>query len=471
MHLKQYYLGCLAHASYMIGCDKSKTAIVIDPQRDIAQYITDADAAGFTIKHVFLSHFHADFVAGHLELRKKTSATIHLGAQAQAEFEFEAMADGSTLELETVKLEILETPGHTPEGISIVVYDLENDADTPKAVLTGDTLFIGDVGRPDLMASIGVTAEELAGSLYDSLHNKLMTLPDATLLYPAHGAGSMCGKNLSSDTVSTIGAQRANNYALQPMSKEEFIAIVTANQPIAPNYFSYDAMLNRKEHTTLSDSMANLKPLELKTVLSLIDDKEAQLVDARLPSDYADAHMNKSLSVELEGKFATWAGTFLDPLKPIVIIADAGTEVEAGLRLGRIGFDLVAGYLEGGMRALAEAPKFVGNFERLSSGELERRISESKAPLVLDVRTPGEYASGHIPGAINIPLNEIRERAGELRRDQEVIATCRTGSRSCTAVSILRMQGFTNVGDQRGGFVNWNNGSRAIEKCESTCGS
>jgi hydroxyacylglutathione hydrolase len=247
MILKQYYLGCLAHASYLLGDEASLTAIVVDPQRDIQQYLTDADRFGLQIRHVFLTHFHADFVAGHLELRDRCGATVHLGSRAQAEYAFVAMKEGDALEFPGLRLQVLETPGHTIESISILVFDLQNDDAKPYAVLTGDTLFIGDVGRPDLRASLGWTASDLGGRLYDSLHDKILTLPDETLVYPAHGAGSLCGKQLSSDTVSSLGDQRRLNYAVQPMSKEEFIHLVTADQPDAPPYFTYDAILNTRE--------------------------------------------------------------------------------------------------------------------------------------------------------------------------------------------------------------------------------
>src|SRR5271167_2861461 len=258
MILKQYYLGCLAHASYLLGDESSATAIIVDPQRDIQQYVVDAEKWGLQIRHVFLTHFHADFVAGHLELRdltaQKKSATIHLGARAQAEYAFVAMKDGDTLEFPGLRLKVLETPGHTIESISILVFDLKKDPTQPYAVLTGDTLFIGDVGRPDLRASLGWSAADLGALLYDSLHNKLLVLPDEVLVYPAHGAGSLCGKKLSSDTVSSLGDQRRLNYALKPTTKEEFVRLIMADQPDAPPYFTYDAILNTRERTTLDQN-------------------------------------------------------------------------------------------------------------------------------------------------------------------------------------------------------------------------
>ena len=351
MTIKQYYLACLSHASYMITDEKTKTAAVVDPQRDIDHYLNDAAAGGYTIKHVFLTHFHADFISGHIELRDQAGARIHLGSRAQAEFDCVQMKDGDAIEFGDVRLEVMETPGHTPEGITILVYDLATSSTEPLAALTGDTIFIGDVGRPDLLASIGVTADELADMLYDSV-NKLVRLPDSTLVYPAHGAGSLCGKALSNETVSTIGEQKKFNYALQPMSREAFKEIVTADQPEAPEYFVHDAILNRKERTALHDAMEKqLQPLSIDEVLTL-EKSGAQLLDVRDGIDFEGGHLRGALNIALSGKYATWAGSMLSHEKPIVVIAEAGGEEEAVMRLGRIGFYNVAGFLAGGLRAL-----------------------------------------------------------------------------------------------------------------------
>ncbi|NBP80704.1 MBL fold metallo-hydrolase, partial [bacterium] len=321
MKIHQYYLACLSHASYMISDDESKTAAIVDPQRDIDEYLQDAEKGGYTIQHVFLTHFHADFVSGHIELRDKTGATIHLGKKAEPEFSAVAMGDGDVVEFGQTRLAVMETPGHTPEGISILVYDLAKDTTNPEAVLTGDTLFIGDVGRPDLLASIGVTADELANMLYESITEKLVKLPDATLVYPAHGAGSLCGKALSNETVSTIGEQKKFNYALQPMSREEFKAIVTAEQPEAPDYFVHDAILNRKERISLEDAMKkSLVSLPLDRVLEL-ESEGAQLLDVRDAIDYEGGHLKGTLNIALSGKYATWVGTMLAHDRPIVVIA------------------------------------------------------------------------------------------------------------------------------------------------------
>ncbi len=455
MILKQYYLGCLAHASYLLGDEPSATAIVIDPQRDIEQYVADAQASGLQIKHVFLTHFHADFVAGHLELRDRCGATIHLGAQAKAEYKFTPMKDGDTLDFPGMRIQILETPGHTIESISILVFDLQKDKAKPYAVLSGDTLFIGDVGRPDLRASLGWTATDLGGRLYDSLHEKLMKLPDETLLYPAHGSGSLCGKQLSSDKVSTIGVQRKMNYALQPMSKDQFISLVTADQPDAPPYFTYDAILNTRERTTLDKNLEQVhNPIELEEVLRL-GDAGAQLLDVRDAAEYAKGHLAGSINIGLGGQFAQWAGTVLNRTKPIVIVAEPGREQEAALRLGRIGFDHVKGYLRGGMEALADRQDLVWPTERVTPPMLAEELQEPAAPVILDIRNPREWASKHIEGSVNIPLNHLQERMAEVPRERRLAVHCAGGYRSSIATSILQQYGITNVIELAGGLAAW----------------
>jgi glyoxylase-like metal-dependent hydrolase (beta-lactamase superfamily II)/rhodanese-related sulfurtransferase len=460
MKIQQYYLSCLSHASYMVTDEKTKTAAVVDPQRDIDQYIADAQAGGYTIKHVFLTHFHADFVAGHIELRDKAGATIHLGSQAEAEFECVHMKDGDVVEFGDVKLEIMETPGHTPEGISILVYDLAKSRTEPLAVLTGDTLFIGDVGRPDLLASIGVTADELADMLYHSITHKLVELPDATLVYPAHGAGSMCGKSLSKETVSTIGEQKKFNYALQPMSREAFKAIVTADQPEAPDYFVHDAILNRKERASLRAAMEKtLKPLSLDEVLAL-GKSGSQLLDVRDGIDFEGGHLRGALNIALSGKYATWAGSMLSHDKPIVVIAEEGGEEEAVMRLGRIGFDNVAGYLSGGMNALAAHDDLVERTARITAPALAEWLSGKRpdagaAPTVVDVRSEAEHAGGHIEGSLNIPLTHLDERFGEIPAGRPVAVHCEGGYRSAIAASLLQKLGLRDVHDMVGGYKAW----------------
>ena len=366
------------------------------------------------------------------------------------------VADGDALELgPEVRLEVLETPGHSPESISILVYDRANDDAAPYAVLTGDTLFIGDVGRPDLRTALGWSAEELGGMLYDSLRDKFLELPDATLVYPAHGAGSLCGKNLSTDTVSTIGAQRLYNYALQPMSREEFVRIVTADQPDTPPYFTYDAVLNGKERPTLEAALEReLQPLSLEAALEL-QRQGAHILDTRDPADFEGAHLAGSVNVGLSGSYATWCGTILDGERPVAIVADPGREQEAAMRLGRIGFDIVAGYLEGGMQALEARPGLVARAERVTAGALAEQLESPEPPLLLDVRTEHEWREKHIDESLNIPLTRLGERLGELPRDRPVVVHCTSGYRSAIGVSLLLREGFGDVADLVGGIAAW----------------
>jgi hydroxyacylglutathione hydrolase len=455
MILKQYYLNCLAHASYLIGDTVSRDAAIIDPQRDIQRYLDDAEAHGLRIRHVFLTHFHADFIAGHLELRDRTGADIRLGAKADAEYPFVRMADGDSLDLGQVRLTVLETPGHTIESISILVFDLERSADHPHAVLTGDTLFIGDVGRPDLRASLGWSAEQLGRHLYRSIHTRLLPLPDETLIYPAHGAGSLCGKSLSSETVSTLGEQRRVNYALQPMSEDEFLRLVTADQPDAPPYFTYDAVLNTKERPTLAHVLEReLKPLTVDGLL-LLQDGGVQVLDVRDPAEYARAHLRGSLNIGLGGAYATWAGTLLDTHKPIAIIAEPGRQEEAAMRLGRIGFDTVVGYLEDGITALASRPELLTGTERVTPAEAAAAIASTQPPIVLDVRNAREWQQSRIEGSLNVPLNRLPERLDELPRNQPILVHCAGGYRSSIAAGLLQQHGLTKMTELLGGLGAW----------------
>ena len=455
MLLKQYYLACLAHASYLIGDEQTHIAVVVDPQRDIEQYLEDAKTSGLAIRHVFLTHFHADFLAGHLELRNRTGARIRLGSQAKAEYDFAPMANGDTLELGRVRIESLETPGHSPESISLVIYDRDLSDRVPYAVLTGDTMFIGDVGRPDLRVALGWTAETLAGMLYDSLHEKLLKLPDDTLVYPAHGAGSLCGKALSTETVSTIGLQRQYNYALQPMSREDFIRLVTAEQPDAPAYFTYDAILNTKEHPTLDRTLERvLKPLSLDDVLAMRRGG-AQILDVREATEFCAGHLPGSISIGLGGQFATWAGTVLSRDQPIVIVASPGREQEAAVRLGRIGFDFVAGYLDHGMQAVEQRPDEISRIERLSATTMAEALASPDAPVVVDVRAPGERQQAYIEGSVHMPLNHLKERLNELPRDKRIVVHCAGGYRSAMGASLLQAAGFIDVADLLGGIAAW----------------
>jgi hydroxyacylglutathione hydrolase len=456
LFFKQYYLGSLAHASYLVADEGSGVAVVIDPQRDIQQYVEEADRRSLRIAHVFLTHFHADFVAGHLELRDRCGAEIHLGARASAEYPFTPMADGSELRIGDVLIQVAETPGHSPESISIVVYDLTAEERAPFAVLTGDTLFIGDVGRPDLRAALGWAADDLAALLYDSVHEKLMRLPDETLVYPAHGAGSLCGKHLSSATVSTIGVQRAENYALQPMSRDQFVKLVVADQPDAPAYFTFDAVLNTHERPTLEQALEReLQPLTIDQLLSIVREG-AQLLDCRHSTDFEDGHLTASIGIGLEGSFETWCGTLLDPERPIALIADPGREGEAVTRLGRIGFDCVAGYLAGGIGSLdGAAPDLLVATERITTTVLAQRLEQPDAPELIDVRTAAEYAEGRIDGAINLPLATLSTSIGTLDRSRPIVVYCESGYRSAIAASLLRRDGISGVSNLVGGLAAW----------------
>jgi hydroxyacylglutathione hydrolase len=456
MILKQYYLGCLAHASYLVADEESRAAAVVDPQRDIDQYLEDAGRLGLTIRHVVLTHFHADFLAGHLELRDRTGAAIYLGRRASAEYAFTPLGDGDAIALGGVRLAALETPGHSPESICLLVYNVKKDAVGPEAVLTGDTLFIGDVGRPDLRAALGWSAEELAGMLYDSLRTKLLPLPDDTLVYPTHGAGSLCGRHISKETVSTIGDQRRYNYALQPMSREEFVRIITADQPDAPAYFTYDAVLNAKERPTLDRSLSRgLRPLTLDSLLAFCGEG-GQLVDAREPADYWGAHLPRSINIPLGGQYATWAGTLLDRERPIALVAPREREREAAMRLGRIGFDHVTGYLEDGMEAVGTRDDLVRNRPRVTAQALAELLASPSPPVVLDVRAGAERRQGRIAGSVHIPLQHLLERLDEVPcGPRTVVVHCASGYRSSIAASILERRGVREVADLAGGFSAW----------------
>lgn len=463
MIFKQFYLPCLAHASYVIGDELTHTAAVVDPQRDTDQYIAFAAEHSLAIRHVFLTHLHADFIAGHLELRDRVGAKIYLGAAAKAGYAFTPLRESDILEFGSVRLKFMETPGHTPESVSILVYDLNAGDTTPYAVLTGDTLFIGDVGRPDLRVALGWSATDLGGMLFDSLHKKLLALPDESLVYPAHGAGSLCGRALSKETVSTLGEQRRSNYALQPMSKEAFIQVVTADQPDAPAYFTYDAVLNSEEHPTLEDALAReMNPLTLDAVLAL-QSNGAQVLDTRDPAEFAAAHLAGSINIGLGGQYATWAGTVLDRTHPIVIIADPSHEKESAVRLGRIGFDHVAGYLAGGLKSLESRPEKVAFTARLSAPFAAELISSSAPPQIIDVRAPGERQQKRIAGSLSIPLNRLRENLSTIPKDRPLLLYCAGGYRSSIAASLLQGSGFSPVSEIAGGFAAWEAANLPIE--------
>ena len=454
MIFKQFYLACLAHASYLIGDEETGTAVAVDPQRDVDQYIAFAAEHALTIKHVILTHLHADFVAGHLELRDRVGATIYLGAAAKAAYPFTPLHDGDVLEFGRVRLKALETPGHTPESISIVIYDRNTSDTRPYGVLTGDTLFVGDVGRPDLRVALGWSASQLGSMLFDSLR-KLLGLPDESLVYPAHGAGSLCGRAISKETVSTLGEQRRSNYALQPMSKDAFLQVVTADQPEAPAYFTYDAVLNSEERATLDQALERgMKPLTIDAVLTL-QAAGAQILDTRDPTEFAAAHLAGSINIGLRGQYATWAGSILDRAHPIVIIANPGRENESAVRLGRIGFDHVAGYLKDGLYSLQSEPQRVALTESLNAQFAAELLSSNQPPLAIDVRAPKEREQKYIAGSLSIPLNHLVEKLETLPKERALLVYCAGGYRSSIAASLLQRHGFERVAEIAGGIAGW----------------
>ena len=452
MKFNQYYLECLSHASYLIGDESSGRAVVVDPQRDVAEYVADAAAAGLTIELVIETHFHADFLSGHLELAEATGAKIVYSSVAETEFESMGVADGERYSLGDVTLEFRHTPGHTPESLSIVVYEHDGDA-VPYGVLTGDTLFIGDVGRPDLLASIGFTREELADHLYDSLHDKLMVLPDATKVYPAHGAGSSCGKNLSAELWSTMGEQKATNYALRAPDKSTFMELVTEGQPPAPGYFVYDAILNRKDRDLL-DETAMPDALTLEQVHAAIADG-ALLIDGRDPEEFAHGHLKAAINVGLNGRYAEFAGSIVPSDTDIVLVTEPGQELEGKNRLARIGFDRVVGFVEHPTQVMLDHPDLVRHASRLTAPEFDQRRADLDHVQLVDVRNPGEFDGGSIPGAMSIPVGQLPDRLGELDPSTPTVVYCAGGYRSSVAASVLRHAGFADVSDILGGYGAW----------------
>ncbi|HVN12535.1 MAG TPA: TSUP family transporter [Kineosporiaceae bacterium] len=453
MVFTQYYIDCLSQASYLVGDSSTGRAVVVDPRRDVQEYLDDAAAQGLRIIGVVNTHFHADFLSGHLELAAATGAWIGYGRVAQAEFEIRPLADGERIDLGDVVLEIIETPGHTPESISLLVFEHAHD-EIPYGVLTGDALFIGDVGRPDLLASIGHSAHELGAQLYDSIQRRLMALPDSVRVFPAHGAGSACGKNLSTARQSTIGEQRLVNYACRPMSQADFVALVTAGQPSAPEYFGYDAVLNRK-HRRVFDADTPITALDdaaLKAALA----GGAVVLDARDAVDFAAAHLRGALNVPADGRFAETAGMVLTADQDVVVVAPQGRATEVAVRLARIGFDEVLGYVPDPESTLLARQDQVQHASRLTPPQLTQSLEDPDvSPVVIDVRNAGEREAGFIRGSLHIPLAELRRRLAEVPSDRPLVTYCAGGWRSSVAASLLRRHGFADVSDLLGGFAAW----------------
>ena len=441
MHFKQFYLNCLAHASYFIGSNGE--AAVVDPQRDVQQYLDEAERTGMRIRYVIETHLHADFVSGHCELAEKTGAQIVIGAAAGAEFAHVAAKDGDELRVGEVVLRAIETPGHTPESICWLVIDGES-----KRVLTGDTLFIGDVGRPDLAGSRGFTSAQMAAMMYDSLHHKLLALDDAVEVWPAHGAGSACGKNISKERSSTIGAQRRMNYALRPMSRDEFVAMMTRDLAPAPPYFSMDMEINRRGARALDDVTAT--PMPARDVDEWMH-RGAVVLDVRDADAFGAGHIPGSINIGLGGQYASWAGTLLSSKDPIVIVATSEKAGEAIMRLARVGLENVLGYLDGGIDAWTASGRSLSTLAQIDVADLAARLDDVQ---VLDVRRIGEYESGHVPDARNVPLSDEIERL-EIDAAKPLAIICGSGYRSSTAASILQRRGFENLFNVAGGTAAW----------------
>ncbi len=450
MEFEQFYLGCLAQASYLIGSDGE--AAVVDPRRDVDVYIEAARQKGLAIRHVVETHLHADFVSGHRELAERTGAKIYFGAKAGAKFTHVPVKDGDEIRIGQVTLKFLETPGHTPESVSILVTD-RSKSETPEAVLTGDTLFIGDVGRPDLFGS-RLSPEKLAGQLYDSLHEKLLKLPDSVRVYPAHGAGSLCGRNISSETSSTIGEQRRFNYALRPMSREEFVKLVTTDLPEAPAYFSRDAALNREGPGSLGALPA--PPALSPDDVALLQKAGAVVLDTRPAAEYGAGHVPRSLQIGQSGQLASWAGSLVSPQGPIVLVAEDEERMgETRTRLARVGIESVSGYLAGGIRAWDAAGRPLAKTEQIPVDELAARLAEGVDLQLVDVRRPPEWKAGHIRQAVWMPLDRLSELAKRLDKKRPVAAICAGGYRSSIATSVLEKLGFERVTNVVGGMAAW----------------
>jgi glyoxylase-like metal-dependent hydrolase (beta-lactamase superfamily II)/rhodanese-related sulfurtransferase len=452
MILEQYYIECLSHASYLIGDDTTGRAVVVDPRRDISDYLADAKKFGLTIEGVINTHFHADFVSGHLELVDATDAWIGFGEVAETDYPIRRLADGEHVSLGEVDLEILSTPGHTWESISVLVR--ERAGAEPVAVLTGDSLFIGDVGRPDL-ANIGDSStSDLARAMYRTLHGTLMTLPDSVTVMPAHGAGSSCGKNLSTELTSTIGDQRASNPSVQPMTEEAFVAMLTAGQPAAPAYFASDAAMNKRIHPLLQAdrTVPEMTPQQIRAAF----DAGVRVLDARSVEDFAAGHLRGTVNVGFDGRFAETGGMVADVGEQIALVTYPGDEQQAALRLARIGSDGSIGYLTvaGDGQFPAELADLVQAAPRTTVTELDELLAEDAVTLI-DIRNPGEREGGAIPDSLHIPLAQLRLRLDEVPDDKLIVVHCAGGWRSSVAASLLRANGIGRVSDLLGGYNAW----------------
>ncbi|HLY69763.1 MAG TPA: MBL fold metallo-hydrolase [Puia sp.] len=449
MFIQQLYTGCLSEAAYYI--ESNGEAAIIDPLRDIEAYIQLADKRKSVIKYIFETHFHADFVSGHLDLSKATGAQIIYGPDTETHFTIHKATDGEKFQLGDITIKVLHTPGHTIESSCYLVMDENN---MPNAIFTGDTLFVGDVGRPDL-SSGNLSSEQLAAMMYDSLKSKIIPLPDEVIVYPAHGAGSNCGKNIGPDTYSTIGEEKKTNYALQPQTQEQFIAALIHGLNAPPQYFSINAKINREGYDSLNDVLENgLKPLSIKEFKNLMRQNEVILLDTRASTLFADGFIQGAISIGLDGRFAEWAGSLLPFDKPIILVTEQGKEKESVVRLARVGFDKMQGYLKGGFEAWKNSGEIFDLIINVEADELAMDIPFDEHLVIIDVRREPEFADGHIKNAFNIPLNEMNDmaRIATLEEHQNLYVHCGGGYRSVIAASLLKRQGIHNLRNISGGW-------------------
>lgn len=450
MKVEQLYTGCLAHGAYYI--ESNGEAAIIDPLREVTPYIEMAEKRGAKIKYVLETHFHADFVSGHIDLAKRTGAKIVYGPTAQPNFEAYVAKDNEELPLGNVKIRVLHTPGHTMESSTFLLLD-ENGKEY--AIFTGDTLFLGDVGRPDLAVKTDLTKEQLASYLYDSLRNKIMTLPDDVIVYPGHGAGSACGKNMMKETVDKLGNQKLINYALRKdMTREEFIEAVLEGQTPPPAYFPKNAMMNKMGYDSIDEVLSRgLQALDPEAFEMAANEYNALVLDTRDPNVFVKAFIPNSINIAIDGNFAPWVGALIPDIKqPILIVAEPGREEEVVTRLARVGYDYAIGYLKGGFDAWKNAGKQIDMIHSITAEEFEKQYKEHKDIEVVDVRRPSEYAVSHIEGAENLPLDYINENMSKFRRDKAIYLHCAGGYRSVIAASILKARGFDNLVNVEGGF-------------------
>ncbi len=461
MLLEQFYLACLSQASYLVADSGSRRAVVVDPRRDVEEYLQFAAAHELTIELVLLTHVHADFVPGFSELAARTGATVAIGADAPVDFPVRRLADGEWLRLgepaSGTAIQVIATPGHTPESVTYAVFEHAADV-APSAILTGDTLFLGDVGRPDLLGASGRTPEDMARELYRSLHTRLLPLPDEVLVYPGHGAGSACGKALSTDTVSTMGEQRRSNYALAPMDIERFVQVVTEGLGEPPSYFAAEVALNRAGHEPLDTSV---EPPTFTSAEAVARTANGWLLlDVRDEQDFAAGHLRGAVNVGLSGRFAEYAAAITEPGQAIILAGSPEQAREARLRLARVGLDSVAGAVTD-LSALADSPQLMQPSSRVTADRAAAAIAEQPDLQVIDVRGAGEHADGALPGAVNLPLPRLLTLLDRIDADRPVLVHCAGGYRSSAAASLLRARGYADVTDLIGGYGAWSETSAA----------